>query len=42
MPTVTCPDCKKSREIVRIGPNHTGRCHKCAQAEVDRHIKTLR
>jgi ribosomal protein S27E len=36
MPTVTCPDCNQERELVRVRKNTSLRCHKCAQAIVDK------
>jgi ribosomal protein S27E len=36
MPTVVCPDCNEERELVRVRKNTSLRCHKCAQAIVDK------
>ena len=34
MPIQTCPDCKQDRELVRINPKASGRCHICAEKHV--------
>jgi len=42
MPIQTCPDCKQDRELVRINPNASGRCHICAEKYVMKFIPRVR